>query len=358
MKRKEKKAFVVAYSHGNFGDDLFVYLLCKRFPNVRFFMISSQKNECLNKLQNLKVLKENAIQKIMRKFWRGYIPFGSLISKCSITVLIGGSMFMQRDNWLQKLNRQKKIRQQSSRFCMLGCNFGPYKENDFLTEHAQFFSSFDDCCFRDERSYSLFRQNKNSRYAFDIAFSTPIDFQACKKKKKKVVVSLIDPSKRSNLQTYSELYWEFIKRVIQDSIKQNLEVTLLSLCSEQGDRNYCEKMRSSFSPAERISVLNYNGDIDAVLECFCSAEYVVATRFHAMILGFLCNCNVFPIIYNEKMSNVLMDLSFDSSAYLMQNMSSLTFESLQGKMLRIPDASSLVESSCKQFLFLDSFFGE
>ena len=37
---------------------------------------------------------------------------------------------------------------------------------------------------------------------------------------------------------------------------------------------------------------------------------VIATRFHAMILGFLFGKPVYPIIYDEKQSYVLQDLNF------------------------------------------------
>ena len=55
--------------------------------------------------------------------------------------------------------------------------------------------------------------------------------------------------------------------------------------------------------------------MEQILELIAESEYMVATRFHAMILGLGAGKKVLPLIYHIKLRNVLADLSFRSTYY-------------------------------------------
>ncbi|MEI3326743.1 MAG: polysaccharide pyruvyl transferase family protein [Thomasclavelia sp.] len=46
-------------------------------------------------------------------------------------------------------------------------------------------------------------------------------------------------------------------------------------------------------------------DLEGILNCIGSAEIVIATRFHAMILGWCMGKKTLPIVYSSKMTHVL-----------------------------------------------------
>ncbi|WP_298767864.1 polysaccharide pyruvyl transferase family protein [uncultured Fibrobacter sp.] len=347
-----KTAYLIAYCHKNFGDDLFVHLLCSRFPQVKFYVEVSQEEEGLSRIPNLVALKESFFQKIKRKICSSYVPFGDVIKKSSATVLIGGSMFIQSDNWRKKLERLKVIKSWSKHFCILGCNFGPFYNAEYLKSYQEFLGSIDDCCFRDMKSYRDFVGNKNARYAFDIAFSASCAYKDVDKRNG-VIVSVIDVKKERDLLSYEGQYMDMLKTAISEFLREGLDVTLLSLCAEQGDRKVCEELRQVIGNSQKVQIFSYDGNVNAVLDLFEKSKYVVASRFHAMIIGFLCGCKVHPLSYNEKFSNVLDDLGFDASFY---NIASLKKISL-GNYLFVPQREKLVLSSQEQFSFLTTLWG-
>lgn len=55
--------------------------------------------------------------------------------------------------------------------------------------------------------------------------------------------------------------------------------------------------------------------MNQILRSIAESEYVVATRFHAMILGLGAKKKVLPLIYNLKLRTVLEDLSFQGAYY-------------------------------------------
>lgn len=50
-----------AFVKGNLGDDLFIYTLCKRYPNQKFVICGEEKYKCLfNSISNLKYIAEDS----------------------------------------------------------------------------------------------------------------------------------------------------------------------------------------------------------------------------------------------------------------------------------------------------------
>ena len=56
------------------------------------------------------------------------------------------------------------------------------------------------------------------------------------------------------------------------------------------------------------------------------SDYVVASRFHCMVLAFLCQKAVFPVSYNLKIANYLKDLGFKGKYVKIENIAELNEE--------------------------------
>src|SRR5690625_151431 len=95
-----KKVMVYAYTAFNLGDDLFIKILCERYPQTMFYLVAPKSyRELFADIDNLKIIpRESFIRRslnlIMKKLFRKYRFTERLIAKkCDASVYIGGSLF-------------------------------------------------------------------------------------------------------------------------------------------------------------------------------------------------------------------------------------------------------------------------
>ena len=64
MKKNQKQYYVEFFNHNNFGDDLFVYTLCRKFPEIMFHTNGKKdKVQSLKKIENLYIHYDNWIKR-------------------------------------------------------------------------------------------------------------------------------------------------------------------------------------------------------------------------------------------------------------------------------------------------------
>ena len=103
-----KKIFLHAYDQINLGDDMFIHTIVNRYSNVKFYMWSDNQNKMIFKgLKNLTVLNKDSLvlslfQNIRASFAARYKMWWE--QRCDAVVYIGGSIFIEYDNWKQVLN--------------------------------------------------------------------------------------------------------------------------------------------------------------------------------------------------------------------------------------------------------------
>lgn len=107
------------------------------------------------------------------------------------------------------------------------------------------------------------------------------------------------------------------------------EVDLISFCDKEGDDKGIRKILTCLSDEHHkcsIGVYRYNGDIEKILGLFARAEYIVASRFHAMIIGMLYGKPIFPICYGAKMIHYLEDIGFTGKIGKPNSLKDITVE--------------------------------
>ena len=141
-----KRIKLYAYFADNFGDDLMVDILLKRFSECNFY--NNQFISLKNSLYNNKnfVSKEQLYQhygrinhfvNIITLKKIGNILFDKIFQKyedsCKCAVYIGGSLFMQDslDDTQTRIEKELE-RIKSLPMHVIGANFGPYYTEDFL----------------------------------------------------------------------------------------------------------------------------------------------------------------------------------------------------------------------------------
>lgn len=355
---------VYAYTRFNLGDDLFIKLLCERYPNTLFVLYAPREYTFLNKeINNIKVYSSDSlvfrgINFLFRNLFKKRAFVRQQIAKsCDASVYIGGSIFMQSNKWKEEILSRKSMVVKGKPFLVLGANFGPYMDIEFYNEYKEIFKGYTDICFRDSYSYNLFSDLDNVRKADDIVFQLHDNSTEYRTDNNNIVISVIKPSYRKALINYNDdIYYNKIKEIIVLLIQKGYQVTLMSFCEFEHD-NIAIKEIIALLPDKYKGMVNefyYKHDIQAAIEVFKNSNSVIASRFHAMILGWVYNKSVFPLVYSKKMTNVMNDVGFNGEFSWITEIENVNSESvLKGIENNRIDVSNQVENSKGHFKELD-----
>lgn len=322
------KILLKLYTRLNLGDDLFLKMICEKFPQHKFYLVADDEYTRINNWKNLTVIpsdfSENFVERVIRylsrKFFNNkyeknlqkvYLKQNkNVLKEVDAFVSIGGSIFIENsknvklDNEIAYYNLINKLLIDKPKF-IIGCNFGPYYSDFFYETYREIFKSFQDICFREKYSYELFKELNNVRLAPDVVFALNIE-NNFEKRNKTVGFSIILP--RNGIEPYK--YYKKYSEIIEKYQEKGYEIYLFSFCKEEGDELAIREMLKFLKTKERINQINYDGDIDGFLQYYGQMEYMYCGRFHSMILSMLYNQKIYPIAYSNKMRNVLHDINY------------------------------------------------
>ncbi|MBU3180712.1 polysaccharide pyruvyl transferase family protein [Clostridium psychrophilum] len=302
-----KKILVIAFFAKNFGDDLFLKTLFERYNNIEWTMdvYDESYNDVFAKYKNVKIIS-TFCHKVFRKLKLEKLTY----KKYDAVVFIGGSIFMEIENWRSTYTYRQKIFRffDEKAIFFIGCNFGPYKSKEFIEKYKNLFGKCKDICFRDNYSYDLFKHLDNTRVAPDVVFQ--LKTKKIEKTKKTLGISVIDLSERKDLVEYQEKYINKVIDIIKEAINRQIKVTLFSFCEREGDMKIIEKITSNLEKKyiDYVNMENYDGRIERFLEKFKSMENIIGTRFHACILSQVFDQGIYPLIYSNKTYNALKEI--------------------------------------------------
>lgn len=351
MKRKNKKLYVHAYCQLNLGDDLLIKILAERYPEQSFYVFCNpNKNRAIKSMPNTKVTSYFywVIYSLLLRMHIIKHGYGNFFKRkmSDAVVRIGGSIFMEIPGWRNDFCPHFL----SKKIFYINCNFGPYKTEDYFRFVEKKISEAQDCCFRDFASYKLFVTNNNVRVAPDIGFLTKIPDGNCEKKT--IIVSVIEVEERG-LWNYYKLIAEFCDQMIRDGYK----VKLMSFCEHEGDVKAVNKICRLSELNNKLEMYNYQGDLDEAIRIFNSGNYVVASRFHALILGWKFCKKVFPIVYSDKQLNVMKDIGFEGHYMDLRNGNDYSVSDIRAGCLNNPiiDISDVTKKAELQFEAFDKY---
>lgn len=311
----KKKVFVRGYTQINLGDDLFFRILADRYPEIDFYINTKKEYNNIINRPNFHIIKYNIINRIINKISSYAIPYQMLLHKFDAIICIGGSIFMEIENTgtcgTIENNLKIKSRLKETPLYIVGCNYGPENTRRFREKAKTLFDAVDHVCFRDSYSYNLFKNNPKTALASDIVFLLP------HKKRQKITynrigISLINIKIRKALENFDQTYTQYIQQIIADAIKNKKTVSLFSYCKAEGDLDECIKIKKLFDTNDQqfINIISYNGNIDEFLKIHNNIDLLYATRYHATILGLLHQIPTIPLIYSNKIADVLTDIGY------------------------------------------------
>ncbi len=368
MMKNEFKTRVLlsAYTQLNLGDDLLIKSIIERYPNTLFVI------PCRKRYKGFLSLYKNVVQ--INLYTRFALYFDNLVRRLEPSsfyalnsvllkyldikyhfthyIIIGGSIFMENPsvdkgfNTYKSYLRVKKLLK-NAYIDFIGCSFGPYKTEQYVQNISKVLSIADDVCFRDKMSYASFPIGGNIRLGNDVVLEN-LKVPAVSKRKK-IGISLISLRKRNNLASLAVSYRNKIVEVITYFVKEGYDVVLFSFCEHLGDMEEVNAIMESLPEKQRVCAFNYNGNIDEALKCFGQMEYVIATRFHAVILGVLFKSKILPIAYSCKTKEMLSDYGLWKDDYDISNFVDLDIHKIVNSFI----LSYSIENRDRQFKKLD-----
>lgn len=335
---RKVKARIMLYGYfgHNVGDDLFFDMLFKRYPDTMFYILHTPDYAPFcQKYGNVKFydatsVRFNKINALGNKLGIFNLFEKLLLKSADAALHIGGSVYQQVGNWQTDIKIRSERTKGSKRFYTISNNFGPYKDDSYITFWRGQFKKWTDICFRDKYSYDLFKDLKNVRYAPDLLLSYKNDEEIAVEKK--VAFSVIDTRLpiRGISEEIADNYESGILKLIKFYIQNGYKVSILGFCAPEQDNAAIDRLISSLSEEERknVSSVLFNNDLTAVINEIKSSEKVIATRFHAMILGYIFNKQVLTISYSKKVQNVIEDLELTDNFLDFDTLNNYTAEQL------------------------------
>lgn len=325
-----KKVFVDIYLQFNLGDDLFLDILAKKYPNCEFTINYLGKNydQFISKYGNVRRRKYTILNKIGQrlKIMDSITNYNKVAEEHDILLFIGGSIFREEE-YHQSLfqDRMKIVREFKKReksVFVLGANFGPFETEEFLNDYRSFFKNCDDVCFRDIYSYELFKDLPCVRYAPDIVFQMNVNEYKTNSINKRVGFSIIDVRHKQGLSNYYDDYLNSTVSSIELFVNNGYECCLMSFCEHEGDLKVINSIKSKLSPdtLKNVSIYDYKGKLKEAINLIASFNLFIAARFHANIIALLLDIDVIPIIYSKKTINMLNDIDFSRNAINMNEL--------------------------------------
>lgn len=359
-----KNVFVYGINTVNVGDDLFMRILFERYPNTRMIMYASNVYSALFKdYHNVVIVSEteSVVKRLIRVSHILQIPptlliYAYLFKKYRIDLflIVGGSLFMEgKSNITNTLKKIKllKLRFPKLKTAVIGSNFGPCITRGFYESVKNSIRDVNDVCFRDEASYHAFAGLPNVRWGNDIVFHNETNYVPTKEKR--VCINIRNVEKWPTLKPYKANYLGIIKTLITGFQSKGYVISLMSFCEGYGDNEITDELYDSLTEKNNVKRIYYNGEnLSEIVNSIAASEYLIGTRFHAIILGLLYNVNVLPISYSIKTENMLKSLGCWNDIYEFGTFCNSRPEELDNYYL-----SNIIIDKTKniQFDWLDSF---
>lgn len=365
-KKYHKCVMIYGFYGVNLGDDLFFEKLITRYPDTMFFVYYNQKyRPFFEKFDNVKfyACEDPLVCKIVG--WGNkhkiYDLFELLLLKRSnASVHIGGSIYQQIGDYKLDYKLRFRRKQPFKPFYSISCNFGAYNTEDFKDMWHNRFKKYKDVCFRDKYSYALFQDIKCVRYAPDLLFSYKTD--VVEEISGSVAISVLDPfmAHRKIDPEIAKGYRSALIKTICDLVNAGKKATLLGFCELEGDAAFIDDIMTRLpeNVKEKVDTVNYTfNSKQQMLNALSSAEYIIGTRLHSVILGLSMGKKVLPITYNQKMNYILDDINYNQPIVKLDQLAAykeIGFADLL-KETKPFDVQEYTNSDDLQFAKLDKF---
>ena len=371
-----------AFIKGNLGDDLFVHVLCNRYPNTHFWLCGEHRfRRNFASLSNLSYVSTDkgfikwffrflyvvpfCINQVLkrtgkREAFSKYTCFDLISRHSRCNILISGSIFMElgTEEFYVSPYYKKEEKYYGRKPYVMGCNFGPFHSGGYLEFYRKCFQKAVSVSFRDNYSGAMF-PGGNIRVAPDILFAYPVERAIAPTLKNYVLISVINLLKDEVGNTdVADEYEKMMENIVSRLLADKKQVVLMGFCREQQDDRVIDRLAADKKDNPLLHIVNYPDiSVHEAAGYFIGADYVIASRYHAMILGWLFRKKVFPICYGEKMLHVIEDFMPGSPFLLVEDIGKFDIQRIWDDMAcereAFPEVEKVAQAALGHFAELD-----
>ena len=284
---------LTGYFDRNFGDDMMMKLVVRNLPEITFLVDSTADTSLLSEPNVLQMDRE-----VCHRFPK---------------LVVTGSGFMINSNaaFITEVRRFLKGHHPGD-YC-LGCNLEPL--DHFLKRYliGRKLNKFRLITCRDRRSFRWLLKNTRRPeicYLPDILFSLPEAWLPRMGEQDQLGISLMhrigDREDCAYYRTMAEAADEWIR-------KTGKGVVLMAFDTGKEDDPFaCRAVRSMMQYPERVEIISHR-DGTEIPAAFARCQKIIGARFHSMVLALRMGIPFFPIVFREKMRNLMDDLNYPVS---------------------------------------------
>ena len=281
---------MAGYFDRNFGDDMMMKLVVRGLPEVTFLVADTADTPLLS--------EPNVVQKDYATCRR----YPKLI--------VTGSGFMINTKAALKTELLWFLKGHHPGDYCLGCNIEPLDSpiKRFLIRWK--LNQFKLITCRDQTSYRWLRQNTSKpeiHYLPDIVFSLPEEWIPRNDNPEMLGISLLHRAGDGEDCPYYRAMAEAADQWIR---KTGKGVILMAFDSGKEDDLFaCRAVHSLIEFPEKAEIV-FHHDGTEIPAAFARCEKIIGARFHSMVLALRMGIPFFPVIFREKMRNLILDLNY------------------------------------------------
>lgn len=323
------KIMIKAYLDKNLGDDMMIRMLVKQLKKHQFFLHVDDRSKvsALYDLPNLK-LREPIIGNKFQK--RLYIK-----KEYDAIIRVGGSIFQiyslnSIKAFIRILVEDLILKALGVKLFIVGCNIGPIKVKwgkiivKWIIKNSMYTS------VRDKKSYKIVNPKKKDHtihYYPDMVLASQEYFDQVDNMKNGTCLGISTYRFRTNPE-YNEIFHSKMINIINlyhDMTKQKVLLFAFDSGSEN-DIGPAYSILDGIKKKELVEIIVYTGNIKEIIKAYTKCHSFISVRFHSAIIALKLQIPFIPIIYSDKMENMLDDIAYKGLKYNITNIKDLNEE--------------------------------
>lgn len=284
---------LTGYFDRNFGDDMMMKLVVRSLPEITFLV---------GETADTPLLSEPNVEQAAYKVCRGYPR-----------LVVTGSGFMINTNAAFKTELLWFLKGHHPGDYCLGCNMEPLDNpiKRFLIRKKM--NKFKLITCRDQASYRWLKRNTRKPQIHclpDILFSIPEEFIPARNDPQMLGIALMHRAGDSESCAYYRAMAKAADEWIQNT--GNGVILMAFDAGKEDDLFACNAVRALMQLPEKAQIVAH-WDGTEIPAAFAQCKKIIGARFHSMVLALRMGIPFFPVIYREKMRNLILDWNYPVS---------------------------------------------